>query len=206
VIHAAVAIYINAGLRREEALWLTREEVDLVSSVIRVRAKTIDGRRWQPKTGRNRVVPISQSLFETLLRYEPPGECVWYLPSPTGKQWHPDNFSQHLKQLNEAAGLRWTCLDFRHTFGSHLAQKGESLYKIATLMSSSPEICRRHYAALVPEEMHDTVEFTQRGAADEEATETRALLEQVLLELREIKSKASGSPAPGELPGERPLG
>lgn len=36
---------------------------------------------------------------------------------------------------------------------------GESLYKIATLMGSSPEICRRHYAALVPEAMADTVEF-----------------------------------------------
>jgi hypothetical protein len=50
-------------------------------------------------------------------------------------------------------------LSFRHTFGSQLAMKGESLYKIATLMGNSPEICRRHYAALVPEAMSDTVEF-----------------------------------------------
>lgn len=31
------------------------------------------------------------------------------------------------------------------------AMKGESLYKISALMGNSPEICRRHYAALVPE-------------------------------------------------------
>ncbi len=37
--------------------------------------------------------------------------------------------------------------------------KGESLYKIATLMGNSPEICRRYYAALIPEAMSDTVEF-----------------------------------------------
>ena len=37
--------------------------------------------------------------------------------------------------------------------------KGVSLYKIATLMGNSPEICRRHYAALVPEAMGDAVEF-----------------------------------------------
>jgi hypothetical protein len=37
--------------------------------------------------------------------------------------------------------------------------KGECLYKISKLMGNSPEICRTHYAALVPETMHDTVEF-----------------------------------------------
>ena len=37
-----------------------------------------------------------------------------------------------------------------------------SLYKIATLMGNSPEICRRHYAALVPEAMGEEVEFDTR--------------------------------------------
>ncbi len=40
--------------------------------------------------------------------------------------------------------------------------KGESLYKISELMGNSPEICRRHYAALIPEQMRDTVEFDRR--------------------------------------------
>jgi hypothetical protein len=38
--------------------------------------------------------------------------------------------------------------------------KNESLYKISTLMGNSPEICRRHYAALVPEALTDSVEFS----------------------------------------------
>jgi len=37
--------------------------------------------------------------------------------------------------------------------------KGESLYKISALMGNSPEICRRHYAALAPESLTATVEF-----------------------------------------------
>ena len=37
--------------------------------------------------------------------------------------------------------------------------KGESLFKSSALMGNSPEICRRHYAALVPEAMTDSVEF-----------------------------------------------
>ena len=60
---------------------------------------------------------------------------------------------------NQKAGLSWTCLIYRHTFGSQLAMKGESLYKITTLMCNSPEICRRHYAALVSETLGEAVEF-----------------------------------------------
>lgn len=39
-----------------------------------------------------------------------------------------------------------------------LAVKGKSLYKIATLMGNSPEICRRHCAPLIPEEIIDGVD------------------------------------------------
>jgi len=50
-------------------------------------------------------------------------------------------------------------LDYLHTFGSQLAIKDESLYKISTVMGSSPEICRRHYAALPLEAIAEAVEF-----------------------------------------------
>ena len=53
----------------------------------------------------------------------------------------------------------WSCLDYRHTFGSHLAQRGVSLYKISQLLGNSPEICRRHYASLVADTLESEVEF-----------------------------------------------
>jgi len=171
VIQTLVAVYIFAGLRREEALWLTRKDIDLESGkygVIHVRSKTVDGEFWQPKTKVNRVVPISRKLREYLDRYEiriVPG--AWYLASPTGKRWNPDNFSQDLRALNQKKNLPWGCLDFRHTFGSHLAMKGESLYKISTLMGNSPEICRRHYATLLPESLIDSVELMEESALPE---------------------------------------
>jgi integrase len=84
----------------------------------------------------------------------------WLFPSPQGKRWDPDNFSADLRAANEKINLTWGCLDFRHTFGSQLAMKGESLYKISQLMGNSPEICRRHDAALLPESLVDSVEFT----------------------------------------------
>ncbi len=182
VIHAMVTTYIYAGLRREEALWLTHDDVDLETRLLRVRAKRIDGQHWQPKTKRNRVVPISRDLHTVLVDYAPSSDSLWFFPSPTGKRWDPDNFSQDLRRINREHGLDWSCLDFRHTFGSQLAQKGESLYKIAQLMGNSPGICRRHYAALVAEEMQDTVEFRKPKSREPVQDEDLGMLMRRLLD------------------------
>ena len=184
-LRALVATYIYAGLRREEALWLTHDDLDLEQRMIRVRAKTIDGEYWQPKTKRNRAVPISEPLSAILRAYEPPCRSYWFFPSPAGLRWNPDNLSQDLRAINRKQDLDWSCLDYRHTFGSQLAQKGESLYKIATLMGNSPGICQRHYAALIPEAMHETVEFVRTEPQTTKDPETKVLLEQILQKLEE---------------------
>ncbi len=163
-LQVMVATLIYAGLRREELLWLTVKDVALPrsrSGLIHVRAKSIGDESWQPKTRRNRVVPISSDLRDYLDRYAPAAsDSGWYFPSPQGHRWDPDNFSADLRDANRAAGLPWGCLDFRHTFGSQLAQNGVSLYMISELMGNSPDICRRHYAALVPRSLVAEVEFS----------------------------------------------
>ena len=184
-LQAMVAALIYTGLRREELLWLTLDDVSFFRrqgghGLIHVRAKTIDGRSWQPKTAVNRSVPISRALRDHLDRYTPPktshppkeawesaGSTGWFFPSPgsrgkdsAGGWWDTDNFSRDLREANKDAGLQWSCLDYRHTFGTQLAQNGVSLFKISKLMGNSPEICRRHYASLVPEAMHAEVNFS----------------------------------------------
>jgi integrase len=122
-LHVMVATFIFAGPRREEAMWLTPADVDLDRRLLRVRAKTFRGEAWQPKTGPNRVVPIGDALLSMLRNYEAPANRSWFFLSPGGTRWHPDNFSAALRQVNDAHGLTWSCLDYRHTFGSHLAQR-----------------------------------------------------------------------------------
>jgi len=165
-LQAMVATLIYAGLRREELLWLTQEDIDWDAKpygLIRIRAKEVAGEGWEPKTKVNRVVPISSSLRPFLDKQRlRSGQGSWFFRSPGGKRWEPDNFSKHLRSTNRAKKLPawWSNLTFRHTFGSQLAMRGESLYKIATLMGNSPEICRRHYAALIPHELTGSVEFS----------------------------------------------
>ena len=185
---AIVAVYIYAGLRREEALWLTPADVDLKTRMIKVRAKTIGQESWQPKTKINRAVPISKALYEILSEYEFPKSSLWYFPTTNGGRWDCDNFSRDLRIINRAAGLTWSCLDYRHTFGSQLAQNNISLYKISKLMGNSPEICRRHYAALVPELMQEVVEFDRESStpSNNEPVDSNQMNE-VLQEMLEIK-------------------
>ena len=136
--------------------------------MIRIRAKTINGEPWQPKTKVNRAVPISAALRGYLDKYTPRTTAGGsYFPSLGGHggtpdRWDCDNFSADLRAANADAGLQWSCLDYRHTFGTQLAQARISLFKIATLIANSPEICRRHYAASVPGALGSDGDFTPR--------------------------------------------
>ena len=170
VLRAMVAVLIYAGLRREEVLWLTPADVDLRAAMIRVCKKTVGEETWWPKTRRNRRVPISTVLRSFLESYKPPSDSIWFFPSPRKRRWHPDNFSQALREINDKHGLPWGCLDYRHTFGSQLARRGVSLFKISALLGNSPEICRRHYAALIPAEMSADVEFPRQTPSEEAPT------------------------------------
>jgi len=164
-IEGVIATAIYGGLRREEICWLTWEDLSLDTSrpLLRVRSKTIAGESWLPKTRKNRTVPISRDLLPQMKAQQlRGGASAWVFPSPEGYRWDPDNLSHRLKLVMKRARLVWTFLDFRHTFGSQLAQKGVSLFKIAELMGNSPEIARRHYARLVPEQMHEEVLFPRR--------------------------------------------
>lgn len=81
-----VATLIYAGLRREEPLWLTPDDIDWKAGkfgLIRVRAKTIDGVAWEPKTKRNRAVPVSSSLRLYLDKWKlKAGERAWLSRAP----------------------------------------------------------------------------------------------------------------------------
>jgi integrase len=173
-LQAMAATLIYAGLRREELTWLTNEDLDLAAGkhgMIRIRAKTIANEFWQPKTKKNRAVPISSQLRHYLDKWRLKHHGgKWLFPNSVGGRYDPDNFASDLRALNVKKEVGWKdeegdlfvpfgCLHFRHTFGSTLAQRGVSLYQISALMGNSPEIARRHYAALLPEAMADLVEF-----------------------------------------------
>lgn len=134
-------------------------ERDRMSAILRIRAKTVRGESWQPKTKRDRKVPVSPRLLAVLDKLQPRKGVPWLFASPEGCRWDPDNLSRAFREVLKAAGLPWNLLQLRHTFGSQLARKGVSLLTIAKLMGNSPVIASKHYINLVPEEMADEVVF-----------------------------------------------
>ena len=171
LMQTMVAVYIYAGLRRSEALWLMLSDVDMEAGhwgTIRVCGKKFNGTEWSPKTGNNRTVPISSTLrkyLDAYLERVKPG--TWFFAAPEWGRWDPDNFSEELRDVNTICGLSWSCLDYRHTFGSHLAMAGKSLLQISEFMGNSEAVCRKYYLRLMPETLYAAVEF---GHPDPPAT------------------------------------
>ncbi|NVN98879.1 MAG: site-specific integrase [Geobacteraceae bacterium] len=101
LLQVMVAVYIFAGLRRDEALWLTHDDIDLERGLIDVHGKTIDRKHWEPKNGENRQVRINTRLRSYLEQYKPASsEHGWFFPNPAGGRWDRDAFSEHLRKVN----------------------------------------------------------------------------------------------------------
>lgn len=157
-----VATAIYAGLRREELCWLTPGDLvlDEERPLLRVCAKQVGAETWQPKTRKNRTVPISPDLFPYLSKQRlKQGPATWLFPTLEGCRWDPDNLGKRLRLIMNQHSRDWSLLTLRHTFASQMAQKGVSLYKISQLMGNSPAIAQKHYARLLPEQMHEEVHF-----------------------------------------------
>jgi len=157
LLHDIATTLIFAGLRRAEACWLTWEDVDIERELLHIRPKEADGVGWVPKTGKSRRVPIHRRLLPVLRKKG--RHPTWVHPSPKGTRWDGDNLTHRFARTMKGLKLPWRIMDLRHTFGSHLAQKGVSSFKIATVMGNSSQIVEKYYARLVPEEMHAELEF-----------------------------------------------
>ncbi len=144
----SVWIALYAGLRLGEIARLRWEDIDLRGRWIHVK---------KSKTGKTRRVPISESLLCAIHRGEKPTGFV--CPHWQDGDYHVRADSDILPLAKALPGLakklKWNI--FRHTFASLLAQTGKvSIDQISALMGNTPEVCRRHYAHLIPDAVERT--------------------------------------------------
>jgi len=78
-----------------------------------------------PRPKRNRVVPIGEALQEILATHSPERTEPWFFPSPRGRRWDPDNFSQDLREINRAHSL--SCGEKHQKGGQETRRKGGHL-------------------------------------------------------------------------------
>ena len=157
VLHLAVAVMIFAGLRRAEALWLAPDHIASDRSYLSVvnRIDPDQDIESSLKTGA-RTVTILPQLSAVLTAHQTVGATAkWLISTTKGKRWRGDSFGKELKKINNAAGLPWTCLHYRHTYATQRAAEGWPLFKIAREMGNSVAVIEEYYAGyLRPDGVH----------------------------------------------------
>jgi integrase len=115
----------DTGTRVGEGRWLVWCDVEFGNNVVHIRPK--DG--WRPKSGDQRVIPLSKKLYQVLA--ELPRSDKWVFTAPRTKRF-PDAGRQiserralaHLKTVLKKLGLTGHLHTFRHSFISHALISG----------------------------------------------------------------------------------
>jgi integrase len=124
--HQAPLVFLaETGARVGEAKWLTWEDVDFERRLIHIRAKA----GWKPKSGDERVVPMSDRVFDLLSAL--PHTSNWVFTARVtqrhpivGRQISERRQLDYLKRLLKRLGLKGHLHTFRHSFISFAANSG----------------------------------------------------------------------------------
>lgn len=151
-----IEVCLYTGCRRNEVAYLEWADINYkrgVRGVIDIHSKPEHGHRV--KFDRPRVIPINAKLKDVLGQI--PKEDTFLFP---GYQGHSTMLSWRFTQYIRRAeiGRRLTLHHLRHTFASHLAMQGTSLYIIAELLGHSSVKMTEIYAHLLPSELHSVVD------------------------------------------------
>jgi integrase len=167
-IRTLVAILLggDAGLRRGEIVALRRIDVDLRRRQLKVEVNDWKGILDTPKSGRGRVVPLTDALLEALTKNRHlRGDRVLTLgdgspvPGHTLRDW--------VERAQRRAGLEATgnVHILRHTFCSHLAMRGAPAKAIQDLAGHQHLSTTMRYMHLSPSERERAIGLLNgRGA------------------------------------------
>lgn len=142
-LRSAILVAIHSGLRHGEQIQLPWSDVWFEERLLVVR---------NTKSKRDRIVPMSRTLHETLRRLPrrlPDSPYVFTNPE-TGTKYDRFNNTSWRKTLKRAGIQNFRWHDLRHSFGSRLAQAGVAIQVIAQLMGHSSLSVTMRYAHLAP--------------------------------------------------------
>lgn len=130
------------GLRSDELCWLLKDDIALDRACMSIRPKECPQtrKRWRPKRGNARTVPLCPLALEIAKRAaaSSPGPWLFWALGTTSIQkghWRPDTLWRLLKRYKKTAKLtHGTIHTFRHVFCSFLANKNVSPFQVMKIM------------------------------------------------------------------------
>lgn len=149
---------IHTGLRRGEIVNQKWDDVDFDTSSFKVSQDS----SFTTKSKKERVIPMNNTVFNLLVSMKRKGEYVF--SGERGNKRDGDKLSKQFKAYLEQAGFDpiYTFHSTRHTFASHLVQKGVSLYIVSKLLGHSDIKTTEIYAHLSPETYQDVVRLLDK--------------------------------------------
>jgi site-specific recombinase XerD len=148
-------ILVNTGLRREELLHLTWEDIDLGRRLLIVQAK--DG--WRPKDYEVRHIPLNDAALAAFkaLRRGAESQQSFIFTDGNGGSYSADHLTHQFKALLKQLKISGHLHALRHTFASHLVMKGADLYTVAKLLGHANIKTTEIYAHLAPDFLKSAV-------------------------------------------------
>ncbi len=132
--HALFSMFIFAGLRKSELLNLKLGDVDIENLTLFVR---------QGKGNKDRILPISFTLAQTLNRYlvarkKQHKTCPeFFTSSNRNGGFTSSGLKLLVNQLKKASGLEFTIHKLRHTFATLMLEGGCDIFSLSKMMGHS---------------------------------------------------------------------
>lgn len=148
ILRAAILLGWHAGLRWGEVSALGWEDVNFERRLLHIRHGFSRKSLETPKNRKPRSVPMTETLAEALLRLRRVGPHVLMRD---GRPLVGQTALVHLRKACERAGIQPCGYHvLRHTFASHLVQRGVPLAVIRDLLGHSSIKMTERYAHLQP--------------------------------------------------------
>lgn len=152
-----VVFLANTGARKGEALALEWRNVDVPRRMIRI----WPSEEWQPKSGKPREVPISDTLLPWLEGTKRSDR--WVFPSRKRERyvyWPQRAFDR----ARDAADLVGGVHTLRHTFATWFLREVPDLFLLARLLGHSDAAVTKRYAHLLPDHLARARNAVQVGS------------------------------------------
>ncbi len=143
--------FLGTGLRRGEMVNLKWQDVDLARRIIRVGSDPESG--FQTKSRKERFVPITDELHDTLTARRRESSGPYVFSTGTGTRWL-NNLPREIQKLYEKAGIEDANIHtLRHTFASHFVMEGGDLPTLQKILGHSSITLTMRYAHLAPDHL-----------------------------------------------------
>jgi integrase len=151
-IRSIVTMLFFSGCRIGEALSLDWRDV-------RDGSANFTTYKGKSKRRRVRAVPLVPEVLDVLGERE----VGRVFKRPDGSAWDYDSFYNIWSRAIETSGIEdFRPHDARHTFASHLVQKGASLRAVADLLGHTSMAMVMRYSHLAPSHLANTIELLRR--------------------------------------------